>query len=455
MSKNRISVAEVEAWNAESVRAVFAAAHDRGDAAAQVSASLGALEVFDTWGGAAAAAAASSLATTRRDLDAHGREALAVAQAAKTAADGIEALQARLAGLTAEAARNALTINPHASAVALTDTAADDPGDALIVALDLQHRLDAILDEADDVDDALAAAIDMADGDAPIPATPGPPERAGVWLQHQLDAFAGVFRRRPTSAADWATAAELDPHSYDGRYGGAEANIVAGKIAPMPGRGVVRASLFIPSASVKDPALGKWPPLDDNAGDDRGFDPAAAPQRARIAIEIDYENGLVVARQNPSVNLTTGKVKTGTPTVKAAQRRDGSVYLDYAAADPFSPGGEAVARQTLCVRGQLVVDPGSPVPRIGGTVTAFPAFEAYHDRPVGPGAPPTTTAIARMWPANTGEWGPELGLPVTRGVGDTTVLSQFTGVAGGVPALPVATTRLGAADHAASVAMLK
>jgi hypothetical protein len=453
MSGNGISVAEVQHWSAEAVRAVFDAAADRGQAAFDASDGLGALDVFASWGGDTAVAAQTCIGGIRRDLDAHGREAMAVAHAAQTAADGIEAVQARLSGLIAEAEQHALTVNAATSKVELTDRIAD-PVDALVFALDLQHTLSDILGAADVIDDTLATAIDMADGDAPIPAIPGPPQQAKDRLQHQIDAFTGVFDRPPSSAADWETAAELDPHSYEDKNAGAEPHIVLGRITPVAGQGVVRANLFIPSATVKAPTLSHWPPFDDNAGDERGFDATAGPEHARIAVEVDYDNGLVVVRQNPSVNATTGGVKTGTPTVKVAQRGDGSVYLDYAAADPFSPGGEALAKQTFCVKGQFVVAPGGSTPRLGGTVTSFPAFEVYHDRAVGGGGSPTsTTTVAQMWPANTGQWGPDLGLPWTRGVGDTRVLSEFVGPA--MPTVPLPTTQLAPGPHPPTVPMLK
>ncbi|MGH3524946.1 MAG: EspA/EspE family type VII secretion system effector, partial [Mycobacterium sp.] len=251
------------------------------------------------------------------------------------------------------------------------------------------------------------------------------------------------------------TAAELDPHSYDPKNQGVPANIVVGRIKPVPGQGVVRANLFIPSESVKDPAL-KWPPFDDNAGDNRGFNPAAGPENSRVALEIDYENGVVVARQNPSVNLSTGRVKTGTPTVKVAQRRDGSVYIDYAAADPFSPGGESLAKNTICVQGQLAVQPGADAPRIGGVVTAFPALEVYHDNPVSNGVDvPSTTTVARMWPYNTGQWGPELGLPMATIAGGRH-LPLPLGAVSGLPTLfPHITTELGSASNPPSVVVVK
>ncbi|PQM45755.1 hypothetical protein C1Y40_04081 [Mycobacterium talmoniae] len=199
--------------------------------------------------------------------------------------------------------------------------------------------------------------------------------------------------------------------------------------------------------------MSHWPPFDDNAGDNRGFDPAAGPERARVSVDVDYENGLVVVRQNPSVNLTTGQVRAGTPTVKVAQRRDGSVYLRYAAADPFSPGGETLAKNTLCVEGELVVQPGAATPRIGGVVTAFPALEVYNDRAAAPGGVPTTATLGQMWPANTGQWGPMLGLPFTRSVGDPRLLADFVTVATGATyPLP---TPLGPPAHPPAVVMVK
>ena len=38
--------------------------------------------------------------------------------------------------------------------------------------------------------------------------------------QNQIDAFTKVFGRPPSSAADWETAAALDPHSYEAKNGG-------------------------------------------------------------------------------------------------------------------------------------------------------------------------------------------------------------------------------------------
>lgn len=447
MSGHGLSVADIEHWNAEAVREVFHAAQERAQAASDASQGLGALRVFETWHGDTAEAAKHALAATRRDLDSHGQEAMAVAHAAKTAADGIETVQAKLRNLISEAQEHGLTVNPYTSKVEFT-AAIKDPTDALIHMLDLQQKLDAILREADAVDDTLANAVNMADGDAPIPTIPGPRQKAETRLQNQIDAFGRVFGRPPSSAADWDTAAALDPHSYDPKNAGVPPNIVLGRITPVPGQGVVRMNLFIPSASVKDPKVG-WP-FDDNAGDNRGFDPAASPENSRVSLETDYENGVVIARQNPSVNLSTGQVKTGTPSVKVAQRRDGSVYIGYAAADPFSPGGEALAKEAMCVKGNIVVQPGADTPRMGGVATSFPALEVYNDRPPGSGLPGPST-VARMWPADVGQWGPAKGLWWGHDIGDPGMLDNFQGLSAVIPIVPLTTTELGPVSNPPTV----
>lgn len=444
MSGIGLSVAEVQRWSAAAVREVFHVGQGRAEAALDAANGLAALDVFDNWGGDTANAARTAISRTRMDLDAHGEEAMAVAYAAKTAAEDIEVVQRKLRALIDEAHEHGLVVNEVTSKIEFAKTITN-PTDALIYRLDLQPRLNAILAEADAVDDALADAVNMADGDAPIPAFSGPPRKAEGRLANQIEAFTEVFGRRPSSTADWSTAAQLDPHSYDPKNHGVTPNIAVGRIKPIPGQGVVRANLFIPSESVKDPVLNRRI-FDDNAGDNRGFNPAAGPESSRVALEVDYENGVVVARQNPSVNLTTGQVKAGSPTVRVAQRRDGTVYIDYAAADPFSPGGEAVAKKTFCVQGRLAVQPGAETPRVTGAVTAFPALEVYHDRPVGNGVDvPSTSTLAQMWPTFTGEWGPELGLPRVTRVGDSHLPWPLGALAGLTAPFPATTTELGPA----------
>ncbi len=74
-----LTVADIERWDADSVREVFYAASSRAQAAADAANGLATLPAFTSWGGVAAEAARDAIGKTRKDLDAHGREARIVA----------------------------------------------------------------------------------------------------------------------------------------------------------------------------------------------------------------------------------------------------------------------------------------------------------------------------------------------------------------------------------------
>ena len=163
-----LSVADIDRWSPEAVRAVFHAAKVRAGVATTAADGLASLPAFQTWGGKGADAARDAVGKTRADLDAHGEEALAVARAADIAADGIENVKRQLNDLRAQAESAHAVIDPA------TNTVLPGPGfkgDATQLA-PLQATLNAIIAEANAVDEELAQAIDMADGVTPIPATP-------------------------------------------------------------------------------------------------------------------------------------------------------------------------------------------------------------------------------------------------------------------------------------------
>jgi hypothetical protein len=168
-----LTVADIDRWSAEAVRTVFQAATARGQATLEASRQLSSLAVFDTWEGATAEARKHTNASIRQDLDAHGNEALAVARAADQAADGIENVQSDLRTLRHDASELHMTIDAMTNKVIPTSNAL--PMEAVIAEGQLQPRLDAILAEANAVDQELATAINMAEGDTPIPADAGPP----------------------------------------------------------------------------------------------------------------------------------------------------------------------------------------------------------------------------------------------------------------------------------------
>ena len=168
-----LTVADIDRWNAGAVREVFQAANARGQATLEASRQLSTLSVFDTWEGATAEARKHVNAGIRQDLDAHGNEALAVARAADQAADGIEHVQSDLRTLRSDAGELHMAIDATTNRV--VPGANCLPTEALIAEMQLQPRLDAILAEANAVDQELAAAINMADGDVAIPPDAGPP----------------------------------------------------------------------------------------------------------------------------------------------------------------------------------------------------------------------------------------------------------------------------------------
>ncbi|MCV7194937.1 hypothetical protein [Mycobacterium angelicum] len=266
-----------------------------------------------------------------------------------------------------------------------------------------------------------AVGLDLPLAPAPgVPQSPADDQRR----RNQIEAFKKVFGREPVSVSDWDTAAALDPHSYDPKNLGAPPNIVVGRIKPVPGQGVVRTNMFIPGRDVWDPKLG-WPPYDNNLGDNRGFSPTVDPEGSRVSVLVDYENGIIVARQNPSVNADTGQVRVGTPSISATQQSNGSVLINYNAADPFSPGGEGPAKAIpISVNGTLAIAPSPSGPHVGGNITTFPAMEIYSDRPGAMGVP-----LLQSWPSFTDDAsGPLVGLPFHKTVGDYSIVTGFNDV---------------------------
>jgi hypothetical protein len=81
-------------------------------------------------------------------------------------------VQSELRTLRADATELHMTIDPASSRVVPNSTFNGPPMEAVIAEMQLQPRLDKILAEANAVDSELAAAINMAEGNAPAPAGP-------------------------------------------------------------------------------------------------------------------------------------------------------------------------------------------------------------------------------------------------------------------------------------------
>ncbi len=178
-----LAVADIETWSAGDVREVFHAATSRAQAAQDAADGIATLPALTTWGGVAAATAKEALTRTRLDLATHSEAALAVAAAARRAADNIEKLQAELRQLEIDADDVGLQINgqtnrierkPHTSHGFRWQQQNIPP---------LQECLDRLVTLANLVDEQLAGAIAMAERSAPCaPATLNPPAVASPEL---------------------------------------------------------------------------------------------------------------------------------------------------------------------------------------------------------------------------------------------------------------------------------
>ena len=165
-----LTVEEIDRWDAGAVREVAEAARARAAAARDAAEGLAGLPCLTSWGGRAATAAREAIARTRRELDAHAGEAMAVADAVQRAADAIEDVQSDLRFLRIEAALLGLQVDASVNRMIAL------PGSTLpailpLVALPvLQIWLNHIVQKADSVDDELAAAVAL--GGPTVPAGP-------------------------------------------------------------------------------------------------------------------------------------------------------------------------------------------------------------------------------------------------------------------------------------------
>lgn len=185
-------------------------------------------------------------------------------------------------------------------------------------------------------------------------------------LRTSAAAFEQVFGRPPTSPADWSTAEVLNPKSYDPKYQGIGPEIRVVRIDPVHGQGVVRTGQFIEQRDVTSTPKGVNP-FPRDRGDNRSADPHFDPEHTRVTAYVDYENGIVVMRQNPSVEQnddgTPGEVKVAAPEGRVWQNSDGAVRLQYDAANPFAPSvaksHSPLGDHTITVNGDLVFTPGA------------------------------------------------------------------------------------------------
>ncbi|MEE6167934.1 MULTISPECIES: WXG100 family type VII secretion target [unclassified Mycolicibacterium] len=399
-----LTLADVEQWDPQSVRDVATALNNRAGSMDEIKIALQRLPINGTWSGQAADAARGSLDALASYLEnnaaAHQESAKALAQAASE----IEGVQ-QLFRHVQDFAQGKFAIDLVTGSVTpLTEEVSASDRDYVVT------TLSQILAAGKIIDSELAHGLNLLDGIEPASTTIFDGKPVGTAARrNEIAAFQQVFGREPTSPSDWRTAAMLDPHNYDPKYKGVPPEIVAARIKPIPGKGIVRINAFIPNDRV-------WN-FGHDLGDNRGFDPNALPEHSRGSVIIDYDNGIVVTRQNPSVSQESGNVAVAKPHISVVQAADGTLDVRYDMADGFIPGGATTGGLVMHnVAGEIAIKPTDTGFRLGGHVTDFPALEVYHDN----------SSLYQYMPSmGYNEAGPVVQLMTQHSVGDPGLLDQF------------------------------
>ncbi|MDV7101384.1 hypothetical protein R4227_14955 [Gordonia amicalis] len=407
-----VTVVEIDRWDAEQVREVFRQTEENIRNCDTMVTRFANLTVFETWSGDSADAAGSRVATAVKDFTNFRNESAAIGMAARKAAESIDEVKRRLEGIREGARQLGLTVTDSGT----VDGPTPSPSDTTFPLFEvlefiskkerLQEQLSQLLADAAQVDQDLATVIDAADGDLPVTDVDPITGTSSISRRaNQTKVFEDRFGRSPSTPSDWKLAEAMDPNTYDPRYMGTDSAVIVKSIDKVPGGGLVRVNAFIPRDNVHNIPH-------DNAGDSRGFDGSAGAEDSRVSIYIDYDNGVVVMRQNPSVEIPSGAVKVGSPTLGVAQ--DGErVQVTFEAKDPFMPfydqevGKWASSTVEASVRGTLVAEPYDGVePRLEGQLTNYPAWEVYVDSDSG-----VPTQVYGHMPDPTDPWGPVKHLP--------------------------------------------
>ncbi|WP_445167509.1 hypothetical protein ACTXG7_27545 [Mycolicibacterium sp. Dal123E01] len=293
-------------------------------------------------------------------------------------------------------------------------------------------------------------AVDNRWKQGPQPFTDGDKRR-----QNQIDAFHKISGRDPVSKSDWMTAASLDPNTYSPKFNGKPSTVEVVRIRPVPGQGVVRSSQWIPQRDVYS-----WPLGSRDLGNDRGPNPDFDPEDTKVTTTIDYDNGIVVIRQNPSVmenhDGSPGEVRCGTPTGTVTQLQDGTVRVKYDAGNPFAPGitrdpNGPMQGHLVTVNGDLVFTPVADGVHVDGTRTNYPSMEVYQDMPDG-----STHTVFIDNAASGSPVGPGMNLPRHHDIGIGGKAFEPFNVGGWNPKLDVPTplpgTAFGSVDNPPSAA---
>ncbi|GLE57363.1 hypothetical protein NJBCHELONAE_26720 [Mycobacteroides chelonae] len=431
-----LTPADLKKVDVQTIRDVAAALEKQATSLKSIKDSFPNLPHVGNWSGVAADAANDDLGVFGKLIGRRSEGRQAAAAKMRDAADEFEVAKAKLSKIEDEA-QGKFSIDYATGAVT---PLSKKPADAQ-QASELEAGIRRAVQDGDAADATLTHAVNLADGDEKPASLPM--SMTGILgvldanqgrimspRENQEVAFLEVFGRAPTTPADWHTAAMLDPHNYDPKYKGTESDIKVARIESQPGKGQVQINAFIPGEKVWN--FGK------DRGDNRGFDRNASPEHSRVSMLVDYDNGVVIHRQNPSVNADTGAVAVGTNPDISIKQKDDTLNIQYESADGFLPGGLFSGQASMhTVKGDIALMPTDSGIKLGGSITNFPALEIYHGQ---------ETLLRYMPSLGNNEMGPLLQLPMTHNEGDTSLVTQFHAptVAGrGEVFLPSPGTQLG------------
>ena len=158
-----LSIADIDSWNPESIRAVAVASEARASAASQASARLKDLSAFKSWQGSGADAAQTRTHRLAKGVEEHGRSVSRVATAANVAAGEVQQVKSQLDQLRSTLGQYGITVDPANSRVVPPPNMASlSPAHRNLVqnmAVIGQQSLDRIRLAADLTDAHLALAI--------------------------------------------------------------------------------------------------------------------------------------------------------------------------------------------------------------------------------------------------------------------------------------------------------
>lgn len=157
-----LTLADVDRWDASSIRDVASALAKRGASADDVRAGLTKLPLIASWQGSGGDAARASLDKLSAYLAAHGEEMARVSSAARSSADEIDGLKSALHRIYDDARTEGFSIDPVSGTVTPTNQAlVGDPIYAMQQA-DLEVRVKELVAAANQADASLAHAITTA-----------------------------------------------------------------------------------------------------------------------------------------------------------------------------------------------------------------------------------------------------------------------------------------------------